>query len=467
MEQLFGRREIYTDVEIITPYNVIEVLEDTISIHEKNRRKIEYLFNYYKGKQPVLERVKEVRPEINNKIVENRANEIVSFKTGYLMGEPVQYVNRSGDDEVVESINQLNEFVFAEDKATKDKELADWLHICGLAYRMILPDEVNDVDESPFEIYTLDPRSTFVVRSSGLGNKPMMAVKYVKQKDKTIFSCYTKDYYFEIEDRNKIVEISENPLGIPIIEYRANTAMLGAFEVVIPLLDAINETASNRLDGIEQFIQALMVLKNADIDDEQFKALKELGGIKISGDGEVEYLNQELNQTQVQTYVDYMYNSVLTICGMPNRNGGSSTSDTGAAVIMRDGWNAAEARAKDTELMFKQSEKEFLKLALLIANTYRDLNLKLSQIEIRFTRRNYENILEKAQVLTTMLDNDKIHPRLAFEHSGMFIDPEIAYLSSMEYAKKREEETRQQLEQFSQNEVDNQKNQINEGENDV
>lgn len=243
--------------------------------------------------------------------------------------------------------------------------------------------------------------------------------------------------------------------------------MLGAFEIVIPLLDAINVTASNRIDGIEQFVQALMVLKNADIDDEQFASLKDLGGIKISGDGEVKYLNQELNQSQVQTYVDYMYESVLTICGMPNRNGGSSTSDTGKAVIMRDGWNAAEARAKDTELMFKKSEKEFLKLAIFISNTYRNLNLKLSQIEIRFTRRNYENILEKAQVLTTMLDNEKIHPRLAFEHSGMFVDPEIAYLTSMEYSKQREAETQQLLEEYSQNEVSNEKEQIDQGEDDV
>lgn len=34
---------------------------------------------------------------------------------------------------------------------------------------------------------------------------------------------------------------------------------------------------------------------------------------------------------------------------MPNRNGNASTSDTGSAVIMRDGWSDAEARAKDSE----------------------------------------------------------------------------------------------------------------------
>lgn len=468
--QLFGRREIFTDVEIITPYNVLEVLEKTIPVHNKNRKQIQYLYNYYTGKQPVLYREKEIRPEINNKIVENRANEIVSFKTGYLMGEPIQYVNRSGDDNTVHSIKRLNEFVFAEDKPTKDKELADWLHICGLAYRMALPNDRNEEDESPFKIYTLSPMNTFVVRYNGLGNKPVMGVKYVVKNNRTVvYSVYTDDYYFEIENRNKIVDIAENPLGrIPIIEYQANTARLGAFEVVIPLLDAINETASNRLDGIEQFIQALLMLKGVDIEAADFKALKDLGGIKIPLDGDIKYLVQELDQSQVQTYVNYMYDAVLTICGMPNRNGGSSTSDTGKAVIMRDGWSSAEARAKDTESMFKKSEKDFLRLALMISDAYRDLNLKLSQIDIQFTRRNYENIVEKSQVLTTMLSNDKIHPRLAFEHCGMFIDPETAYLASKEYEKEREAETQKKLDDSFETQIDDKKKKLTaDGEEDV
>lgn len=437
---MYGRSVIYTDLDEITDSNLVEVLNKALSVHMKNRSDIQYLYDYYKGKQPILCRKKEIRPDINNKIVENRANEIVSFKVGYLMGEPVQYVNR-GNDDVSDAINTLNEFVFAEDKAAKDKELADWFTMCGTAFRMILPDKQGEEDESPFEIYTLDPRYSFVVYHSGLGNKPMLGVKTVVLEDGTeIHSVYTDNMYYEVKN-SRIVRREAHSLGcVPIIEYPANSARLGAFEIVLPLLDAINEVSSNRLDGVEQFIQALLVFKGVDIEADQFETLKENGGIKLPPEGDAYYLTQELNQTQTQTLVDYLYQTVLTICGMPNRNGGSSTSDTGSAVIMRDGWSAAEARAKDTELMFKQSEKKFLKIAIEIANTLRDMKLKLSSVEIRFTRRNYENIQEKSQVLTTMLSNDKIHPRLAFEHSGLFIDPELAYTMSMEYADERKKE---------------------------
>lgn len=462
-ETLYGRRVIYTDCSEITEKNLLSVLDKALSTHGKNRGEIQYLYDYYKGKQPIRNRTKEIRPEINNKIVVNRANEIVSFKVSYLMGEPVQYVSRSKDD-ISENLNRLNEYVFAEDKAAKDTELAKWFTICGTAYRMVLPDKLKEEDESPFEIFTLDPRYSFVVYHSGLGNKPMMGVKTVLLEDNTeLHSIYTKNMYFEVKD-GVITKKEKHSLGtIPIIEYPANPERLGAFEIVIGLLDAINETASNRLDGVEQFIQALLILKGVDIDSEEFKTLKENGGLKVPLEGDAYYLIQELNQTQTQTLVDDMYDTVLTICGMPNRNGGSSTSDTGSAVIMRDGWTNAESRAKDTETMFKMSEKQFLRIAIQFANTLRNMDLKLSAIDIRFTRRNYENIQVKSQVLTTMLNNDKIHPRLAFAHSGLFVDPELAYTQSVEYAKEKKKEAEKELAKFSKTQVDDEKNKVNEG----
>jgi SPP1 family phage portal protein len=445
---------ILTDETEVNIGNVVQILRKALPYHWKNRSEISYLWSYYKGRQPILNRVKEVRPEITNKIVENRANEIVSFKSGYLMGEPLQYVSRGNAENIADAINQLNEFVFAEEKPAKDKELADWFHICGTSFRMVLPDEMaGEDDESPFEIYTLDPRNTFVVYNNGLGNKPILGVKYVVDENGVVhYSCYSDHEYFEIVE-SKVVSYDTHILGeIPIIEYPLNMARIGAFELVIPLLDAINLTDSNRLDGVEQFIQALMLFHNVDISSEDFDELRERGAIKFKDidpqlKAEINYLVSNLNQGETQTLVDHMYQTVLTICGMPNRNGGSSTSDTGSAVIMRDGWSAAEARAKDSELMFKKSERIFLKVVLNICRTLADMDLKVCNVEIRFTRRNYENILQKAQVLDLMLKNNKIHPRLAFEHCGLFVDSDLAYTLSAEYAEEQEQKAQELFEQ--------------------
>ena len=89
--------------------------------------------------------------------------------------------------------------------------------------------------------------------------------------------------------------------------------------------------------------------------------------------------------------------------------------------------------------------KAFLRLALKIMNLRERTALKVQEVDIRFTRRNYEDIQAKTQVLTTLLASDMVHPKLAFQHCGLFVDPELAYAESMEYAKQKQEEEEQEL----------------------
>ena len=267
----------------------------------------------------------------------------------------------------------------------------------------------------------------------------MMGVTFynLADEDKVVYNVYTKNEFFVIID-DAITERKSHILGgIPIIEYPANKARLGDFEIVIPLLDAINNIQSNRADGVEQFIQAILCLENMQIDEDDelgFMArLKEVGGLMLPEGSKAYYLTQQLNQGDTQTLKDDLYDSVLYICGMPNRNGGSSTSDTGAAVILRDGWSDAEARAKITANYFKKSERKFLNMLIYVANTIGGTNILLPQVDIRFPRRNYTNDSAKVSNFVTMLGNDWIPPQIAYEHSDMFPDPDAAFKQAKEW----------------------------------
>jgi SPP1 family phage portal protein len=442
---MFGREVIYSSEEVITKENVVKVLKDAYSTHQKNSSDIDYLYNYYKGNQPILQREKLIRPEINNKIVENHAYEIVDFKKGYVFGEPVQYVRRGEEDGVSDKIALLNEYMFMVDKALQDKDLAEWFNICGTSYRMVLPNKnyTYDSDESPFEIDTLDPRYTFVVYNNGFGKRPLMGVKYIETEDRKVkFSVYTDNKYYEIVDDKVETEDSHVLGAVPIIEYPANMARIGSFEVVLGLLDALNNTVSNRMDGIEQYIQSFMKFINCDIDETDFMALKELGAIKIKGEpgnpADVDLVSQELDQSQTQVTKDDIYQMILIICGMPDRNGANrTTGDTGQAVILRDGWSAAESRARDTELVFKSSEKKFLKIVLRVVRDLSHLDLSLSDIDIKFTRNRTDHLLVKTQGMQNQLEAG-IHPQIAIATSGLYSDPEQVYIDSMKYLKKWE-----------------------------
>ena len=453
----YGRRRIFTDATEITGANVAEEVRKAVLVHSGNRNDTNTLYDYYRGKTKILGKKKEVRESINHKINENRAYEIVSFHKGYTFGEAIQYVRRESaaskapDDEIAADINALNGYMSDANKPAVDNDMGEWMYVAGHGYRLALPNKlwVKDGDEPPVDIYALDPRRTFVVYSNSVDQHPMMGVQYVEDENgERRFGVYTDDAYYSFTEFGP-VKVEPHVLGmVPIIEYPLDNARLGVFEIAMPLLDALDELQSNRLDDVVQFVNSFLAVLGGQLDEETYQKLNEWKTLCLPEGVDVKYLSTPMSQTDAQTLKDDLYQSILTICGVPNRNGGSSTSDTGSAVIMRDGWAAAEAKAKATELTFKKSEKQFLKLVLRILRDTVGTNLRLTDIEPHFTRRNYENIAAKSQVLISMLNNPNIHPELAFASCGMFPDPESAYLQSMAWKDAQEAREAAETEQY-------------------
>ena len=444
---MFGRRPIFAAEETITRDNLLPVLQRALEVHAQNSAEIDTLWRYARGDQPILGRVKKVRPDICNRIVENHAMEIAQFTSGYFLGEPVTYVMRGDRTSNHDGIKMLNDAMHLCGKASHDKNMSMWMSVCGVGYRMILPVPSAEGD-APFAIDTPDPRYTFVVYYSGFGGRRLLGARqiHVKRGDQTVMLVcgYTRDHYFEVEN-GEVIRWEPHRLGdVPIYEYRLNMARMGSFEAALPLLDAINTVQSNRIDGIEQFVQAFLKFKNCQLKDEQLSEFAEKMAIMlppndIGHDADVDFVSAELNQTQVQTLVDYLYDQVLAICGLPtSTKGGASTSDTGAAVFLRDGWSQCEARARDTELLFKESERSFLSLAISILRKKREgFTLATADTECKFTRRQHDNLQSKTQALLSMLEAG-IEPSTAIATSGLFNDPMDVAAASAPYLKKWE-----------------------------
>ena len=197
-------------------------------------------------------------------------------------------------------------------------------------------------------------------------------------------------------------------------------------------MDAIDNLQSNRMDDIQQFVNSILAIIGAELTEETINKLQEWGAMSLPDGTDAKYLNAALSQSDIQTLKNDLLSAYTEVTGMPNRNGGASTSDTGSAVLLRDGWEIADAKAKRIETQFKKAEREVLDLILSFAKLS-GIEMAHEDVDIKFTRRNYENIQTKSQVLSGMLASDKIAPRLAFLHCGMFPDPEQAYMESMEW----------------------------------
>ena len=447
--ELKGRKEIFTDVKEITKQNISKVLADAFETHLLNVTEIKYLQEYERGVQPILKRVKDVRPEINNKVVENHAAEITAFKVGYVFGSPITFVQRASVD--IDGNNGqaddkklaiLNEMMFEEGKAVQDQVIGKDISVCGVGYRIVLPKKVKD-GVSAFNILRLNPQNAFVVKFNDIFKKVALGVSYVKLKDDSYrVGAYSDKEYFELEGKDlnslKVINVTKNRIGIPIIEYKNDNERMGCFERVISLLDALNNATSDRLNGLEQFVQSILWMNNCEIDNDQMKDLKDKLGLLTKSEpgnpASVQYLTATLDQAQTQTLIDYLYEQILQIAGVPGREQ-STGGNTGQAIMLSNGWQIAETHARSVEQTFTESEREMLKVVLKILSlteTSEVATLKLSDIDVKFSRNRTDSLLVKTQGLMNQLQAG-IHPLIAITNCGLYSDPQSVWNDSKNY----------------------------------
>lgn len=431
----FGREVIYTNAKSINRDNLLKELGKALSVHSQNKTEIDYLYNYYKGNQPVLYRTKTVRPEINNKIVANMAFFIVETKTADMASEPIQYVLRGVDESKSQMIADLNSFMENEDKAELDAEIARWRSICGTSYRFIERDNGQSslLDETLFRISVEDPRDCFVVYYSK-SKLPAFSCQIFKDEDnKTVYGIYTNQHYFEVRANKVSAPVMNGFQAIPLVEYPNNESRLSDQEITILLTDAINEECSDRQDGIQQFVSSFIKFVNCEMDSEKFAELRQSGAFVVksnNGDNkaDVDIMSSELNQQQTQVAMDDLVSKVLVIQGIANREGNTG-GDTMGAVNLRNGWYDSERRAELSEPIFKKSEKRFLRILLNAMKSKKVLNLSLSDIEIKISRSKMDNMLVKAETLEILLRSG-INPERSIKSVGFFADPEQVAIES-------------------------------------
>ena len=452
LAQYYGRRVLYddyTDKDLNTGsiedrVKIIGIILNHVwSLHCQNVGEINYLENYYRGYQPILGKHKDVRPTINNIVLENNAYWAVNFKVGYVFGSPYRFIQKG--DVANPQIDILNNYVQAENKYAKDSELGESLYTNGIAHRLILPSPKNP--ESPFLIENLDSKNTFIVYSSLTGNEKLMGVTF----SKGVFtgqikgSIYTRTGFYEFTMNNPQsgfdVKFVKNHVlkKIPIFEYHLNKWRLGIIEVVMSIFNALNRISSGDLDGLEQYIQSIMVFINNEIDKETYRDILDLGAVELntadpSRPADLKMLQNEIQHNNTKVLHDRLLNSALQIIGIPTQIEKSSGGDTGMARQLSDGWEMANRRAMQDENNFRMCSKPEVELMLSICEAQNSgiTTLTMQELEMKSTRNNNDNFLTKAQGMSNLITSG-VSPDVAFATSGLFSDSNDVYTKSMDF----------------------------------
>lgn len=278
-----GRAEIFTDEREINQQNILRVLQNAYAVHAANADRIDYLLNFEAGVQP-LPREKNIRPEIDVRSVDNVAHEITEFNLGFKWGNPITIVQRgekdSGSEKETYAISLLNECYSAENIKSKTQKLGRFVEIGGVGYTYVDVKADGDFEngDAYFSVDVLDPRWTFVVRSSRrIDHRILLAVTFSRGDDGVNrFTCFTDKYRYEIQNyempdkkSGELTDIWEystasggyiykNPLGmIPIIEWVRSHDRMGCFERFIDELNTLNLMISDFSNDVEQNTQAI------------------------------------------------------------------------------------------------------------------------------------------------------------------------------------------------------------------
>ena len=458
----FGRKVIlanYTEQQLLNGTQeeknkkVLDILTNAIPIYNQNKTEIIYLQNYLYGDQDIKNKVKFTRTEINNKGVENWAWAFQDWKKAFLLGKPIQYAPL--DNVANEEIAKLNSYVIYEDKDQKDQDIYEDIFTVGRGFRFISGSEVTDDDEAPFDLLNADVKNTEVVYSSSISHEQLLSfvqtdMEYIVQevnpntgeleympKNYEEYTVYTKNQKYIINNKNGNLQIVENgiqalvPEGHRILEYYFNRKRMGFLEICKDIFDDLNYVESLDKDDIEAFVNSIMVFTNAEVDEAGMNAIKKYGAVSIKSTDQkkasVELLQSRLKSLDTQIYYLRKLSALHSILSVPEatQNGYVNSGETGKAFLTGQGFTSASVRVENEEKAFKKCDRNALKMILKIckeSNASEIKNLKVSGIDIKFSRDLSDNLLVKTQALMNLKDCN-IPPQVANAVIGLFSDP--------------------------------------------
>lgn len=440
--------------------------------HQLNRRKIDYLHNVALGEQDIngKKRLYNKDAKNNNIISENHAFRQTNFKVAFVTSEKRDYAHKS--DSNCKDMIFLDRYFTDIDFYAKDKNIKEWIYQTGIGcsyqchrtdiikkdvknkleyYRYLTKNEGFDIEtEAPFEFNDLDPRDNFVVYSSIRGNEPLFCVSLVETERENAtpsFSGYDYKIYIETRYARFIAKCSSNFNGfdnltfemakafhsMPMVEHSINNARLGIVELNRDLFNCLNTLVSNVLDMVVDGANIIMVFKNTDIDQKTIDAMNAKGAL-ILNDNPENKNNSEAKLETVTIKIDFaglnsFYEERLTqaydIAGVPLASGQvTSGGDTGQARLLGGGWNNAYTVIKNDITTLLKGDYAVLKLALQICKDIPGCpvkNITASQIDIKYHINQSDNLLTKAQAISTLYGVNMPKEEI-LKVSGLFSD---------------------------------------------
>jgi SPP1 family phage portal protein len=420
-------------IEVIEKY-----LPTVFAEFEKNSTQITSDYNKYCLDLPILSKERaHDDTDVNNIVIIPSLKSFVDWKTGYVFGFPIKYVQTKTNE--TDDITYLAKYRRNTKQRYVDREVGKWAYISGVGYYFIEPksEKYNINSEAPYVLYCREADTCFKVYSSFTGNEPLFDVLYTtyeeiddkKQKNKvSVLDVYTHStlYHFEKrKDRSGWINTKSDTRGIskplPLVEKRLNSDGIGLVAMGESLQDSLDNLISNALDNVEDMVNEIYVYKNVNLGDTpekqaaNHKAMKKNGAVVLntpsgsSNPADLDTVSPKMSLKEVTDLFDVINTIFHATLGVPmevsNTNSGGTTK-SGSEVS--NGYDNAYNRALDDINSFEFADTDLLeKIMWICENSVGNPinNLDSSDIEIKYSLNLTDNILTKTQSYVNLVQS--------------------------------------------------------------
>lgn len=397
-----------------------ELVKECYSDYLTKKSKYETAYNYYKGKTHAIEQYKMVTERSNNKCNVNFVKKFVKEETAYSVGNAINYISKSGDKKVIDTIEY---YITSSWKANNDTKLASKMILFGEAY------EIYYVNENlEFKSRIIDPRHGYYYEDETTEEKLFLHAfkKKFDKSGKTYIDVYTKDCIYHLDDTFG-VEIKpptthifdEVPVGIAKISDEGIEDTI--FNDIKGLQDSYETCLSDIVNEISDFRNAYLKMVGVQLDEDTAKEMKKMGILQVPEGGNVEWVIKNINDSFIQNTLATLEGKMYELTSHINHNVNVVSNISG--VALRSRLLSLEQRCVLNQQAFTELLKVRLRLLFKLLNARVNINLDYKDVKIKYTACVPQDDQTTANLINQL--GDKLSLETALSLLSFIENPEI------------------------------------------
>jgi len=365
-------------------------------------------YNYYLGTMDIDDKTRTISSAPNNILVNAFPKYITDINVGYFLGNPITY--KATEDKDADTLQSIVDKYKMQTISLEDMKNALYASQMGLSNEITYLNESGDVVSR-----AVNPMQGTLVVDDTLEANKLFGLYYIPVYDENgtathyTYTIVTDTHMLKGDstDMNHIEFTSSEPVAhffgaVPYIEIRNNESYIGDYELVKSLIDAYNTLTSNNVDDIEQFVDAILVLKGAELTDEQLKLLREMKAMKLPIDGEAEYLTKQLEATGLDLGLTRLQKDIHKFSMTPDMTDENFAGNS-SGVALEFKLLPFEMNTKNKQKYFEKALRERLSLYANLGVVKGDSNtIEPYNIQIQFKRGLPNNLVELATIVSQL-----------------------------------------------------------------